>query len=169
MVEDLLRGLTVQRQGLVDTSFVDDLYAHPTPEHLYFARAQSLTLCSVFHHRITGATTCSPLPRGIRCVLVQLMRTNLKLLFYDLPPGACRVVTPNTVRQPWPRGHLRRLARHQHPACSVRFRGSNPANLIDNSPLRLGHLPQRPRNAKLQQSASTAGPCAPHLLGRSHL
>jgi hypothetical protein len=29
MVEDLLRGLTVQRQGVVDTSFVDDLYAHP--------------------------------------------------------------------------------------------------------------------------------------------
>jgi hypothetical protein len=33
MIEDLLRGLTVQRQGLVDTSFVDDLrnYMFSTP------------------------------------------------------------------------------------------------------------------------------------------
>jgi hypothetical protein len=33
MIEDLLRGLTVQRQGVVDTSFVDDLrnYMFSTP------------------------------------------------------------------------------------------------------------------------------------------
>ncbi|ELR16527.1 protein kinase domain containing protein [Acanthamoeba castellanii str. Neff] len=47
MIEDLLRGLTVQRQGLVDTSFVDDLrnYMFSTPTWNQFSNPGPDFLC----------------------------------------------------------------------------------------------------------------------------